>query len=1428
MIIIAGNVNRRFKHLSLLATLFLLVGFLLLATTVPVKAVEPKTDSNTKEDGKGKTYKENDIVIMPEENLVLYAKWEDIEDDEPPQDDVNKGALFEEGSALNTARTWPLVANLPDGKTILFGGIGSGFVSLDTAEIFNPLTEEFEVINMLHPYAASNFVRLNDGRYIISGGSTNSGVPRFSFTQVYDPVSNNFTRIGDTVRFRSGGGGTALSDGNVFIAGAWWTHNDAHTYGELLKLNDKTFSQTAALNLPRSHNIVLPTQDGRAVIFGGRRHTGGLLENPPVEIYDPATNSISILQDELIPDETGWHVRLRDSSQRTNHEQLLGNGKYLYLADNPDKKEYLLFTFDPETFLFEALRQINLPSKEQFSLIDQPMINHNQGLAYLIGTEVESSNSQVIRLITIDLQTGAVYISNNSHSIDYYIDRAAITLLEDGRILVAGGDMGTNFTQLDKTFFITPLHEEQIPVPPIDEPGDEPGEPGGEDFLTWPYQEEVRPDKVWSIKFSKVPATETVDNETIYVMDSHGDVFTVTLESAGNVVRVIPAENYRLGETYTLHILTGITSQTGQNLSTPVKMDFTITADLSTDPDLPDPDTPVEGDLSFGLDFGVPFEDTRPLTVDTNSDFGIRTQTLTSEQPVFQHEGVTLEIASLAPEDTEVQLVVTKMLAPQPIEGAEVEAYKFSTNQPADTGLYEIRIPYTPGHSLIGAGYYNEATSKWEPVVFYVDESAGQVVITTDHLSTYASIVGEKTRYARIQSDLFEAYNHPTQFGLHHREVVDELLQNNMTPGTKAYNLGKSVIDDWLKATGIVLELEGVAYSSEYLSSLSDIFTNVGTALALVQLAVDYKRGDERAMAVNAFNTAQGLAIGKWGTKALKVSMIGVTAIDYSLTKLREELITGREELWYKAYEIYYNQESGVKRSGVDWYNRLKDIQDHAKTPEQFNRMLGNELDRYTWRFWLEPWETQVYYQGEAQKGGWTGGAGLSDNLQKEISDSYKSILLKESLEPVFRRLERENEFEQFKEYRADLQAAMDELNKIITLEIREVVDESVRPAYASYLVQLGPLSSDADPMQWTGRMNENGYARATFTVLGHMDAGAPHEIRLFEDLDALRSNRPALTREFQIGSDLTSQVLIETEGADEDEETVISSGSFTSADGRVTINYTLRGATLSSSTDENEVEEYRAVLYSDESWRRQDIDIYKDKRHYTGQIGDSTYSLQLSGSITVNRCWSASQEYRPSSNANSRTIIALSVNNLTGGYAHEEEVIVFNPVWESQNSQFSISVPITDVDDKGFIPSGTFSITYRGFTNQTSVAGEFERVPPQASIPIDQRVPVLIPHVCARCPAGYTITTPKGDVYVNGILGNKTMQGGYYNIHRKGETLLLRAEPLEGNTFSHWSVSYDNAQTQYRVDENPFRFTIPDTSIVNIRATYNIAELGN
>jgi len=363
-------------------------------------------------------------------------------------------AVFTQGPDLNTARISHFVTTLPDGRAVVFGGHGNGFVSLGTAEVLPAGGDAFQSLAMQHTHDMPAFTVLSDGRYLLAGGSANLGVPQYAFSEVYNPADNSFTQVGDMVRFRASAGSAVLSDGSVLVAGAWWTHNDAHTYGELFSPTSGAFSATAAFPVQRSQPLVLPAEDGRAVIMGGQRPRGGY-DDFPVNTFDPGTGTIGELQPLLFAGEPGWNAL---SPMRSFHSQQLADGRYLYLAHRVESGlvSYRLFTFDPQTLAINVISVPQLPDSSTFTLWDHPVVDAARGVVHLLA-QVAGSNPMEFRLLTINLASGNSVISETAHFPGYSLMGAAITLLGDGRLMVSGGSAnGTNFQAVQTTFYITP------------------------------------------------------------------------------------------------------------------------------------------------------------------------------------------------------------------------------------------------------------------------------------------------------------------------------------------------------------------------------------------------------------------------------------------------------------------------------------------------------------------------------------------------------------------------------------------------------------------------------------------------------------------------------------------------------------------------------------------------------------------------------------------------------------------------------------------------------------------------------------------------------------------------------------------------------------------------------------------------------------
>jgi len=261
---------------------------------------------------------------------------------------MSSSASFKDGPLMATPRQGHMSITLEDGRVVVFGGHGNNFVALNSAEIWNPQTNTFTSLTMNSPRDGNALARLTDGRYLLAGGAYDWGIaPGYNTAEVFNPVDGTFTPTANLTYARVNCTAATLNSGKVLIVGGWYSAQSP-LYGEVFDPATGTFSATGPLTHQRSTPIVVPTTGGKAVVLGGTGPYGGSYVDA-VELYDPANNQFSVLQDSLLgPDNPGWKVF--GLLYGTVDSYRLADGRYVFLAYKPDTVwQYTLFTFDPST-----------------------------------------------------------------------------------------------------------------------------------------------------------------------------------------------------------------------------------------------------------------------------------------------------------------------------------------------------------------------------------------------------------------------------------------------------------------------------------------------------------------------------------------------------------------------------------------------------------------------------------------------------------------------------------------------------------------------------------------------------------------------------------------------------------------------------------------------------------------------------------------------------------------------------------------------------------------------------------------------------------------------------------------------------------------------------------------------------------------------
>jgi hypothetical protein len=373
-----------------------------------------------------------------------------------------EAASLEPGPQMCVARMNHYSLQMPDGRVALLGGHGTGFVSLDSMDLWSPTNNEFACVGLPFVYDSGALVRMADGRYLMAGGAADLGVaPGYASAQILDPASATVTTTGTTmVRPRMMCAGTQLTGGKVLIVGGWYDQDSA-TYGEIFDPANNAFSATGPLNTPRSMPWVYPTADGKAVVVGGMDAYGASLISS-IELYDPTANTFTNLAPSAITGETDWVYYNSEDSQDPGQSKT-GDGRYVFMMSRTvnSQTEYALGLFDPATEQFSKLALT--PAFWNGFGVWPPVVDAaNNRVLLLVGANQNGGANLTFQVFQADLATGqALSLSDWLSVTNYYPGSAGITLLRDGRLFVTGGASSLgysyNFSPVQNTFFLSGL-----------------------------------------------------------------------------------------------------------------------------------------------------------------------------------------------------------------------------------------------------------------------------------------------------------------------------------------------------------------------------------------------------------------------------------------------------------------------------------------------------------------------------------------------------------------------------------------------------------------------------------------------------------------------------------------------------------------------------------------------------------------------------------------------------------------------------------------------------------------------------------------------------------------------------------------------------------------------------------------------------------
>ena len=339
--------------------------------------------------------------------------------------------------SLITARERHTATRLANGKVLVVGGRGNDLGALDRAELYDPGTASWSLAAPLRRARIFHTATLlPDGRVLVAGGSAGSS-PSSSFdvatAELYDPVSGTWSDTGTMGTPRSFHTATLLQDGTILVAGGYsYASSAVLASAEIYDPGRGTWRPTGHLRVGRYGHTMTRLRSGKILVAGGTYEDFLDLPTDSTELYDPVAGTWTTIAN--LPRAFSHHT----ATLLPNGTVLVAGGHVNSYAGGPARVDSLDSAqfFDPDTLTWSATA----------TLVAARSLHTATALAtgevLLAGGTKWAGTFPGIAFVHVDateLYEEDRGTWSSAGNLDIARSNHTATLLDDGRVLVAGG-----------------------------------------------------------------------------------------------------------------------------------------------------------------------------------------------------------------------------------------------------------------------------------------------------------------------------------------------------------------------------------------------------------------------------------------------------------------------------------------------------------------------------------------------------------------------------------------------------------------------------------------------------------------------------------------------------------------------------------------------------------------------------------------------------------------------------------------------------------------------------------------------------------------------------------------------------------------------------------------------------------------------------